>query len=317
MICQGMRHKLKVGYTDMWGHAEYQFHPENNYFYKLLSLRYDVTWDQEAPDLIIFSCFGDRHLNYSCKKLFFTGENIKQAVPGSERMTIKPDYNLCDASISHFADTEKNKYFPLWCLFVNWMNMENPLPLPSNPTFIIEPELLIAHESDDLKEMYLTKKFCAFMNNNPVPDRIELFERLNSILRVDSYGKLFNNVGGPIRGSEEVKQSILNEHRFTIAYENSITLGYNTEKIIQPYAAKCIPIYSGGLDKTIFSSDSMFYVDEYNSTDEMVEEIIDTNNDYEKWHNKVTKPLFIGNKLPDRFMPMTMLNWISESLQLA
>ena len=70
----------------MWGHGEYQFNPSDNYFTDLLSLRYIVVIDPVNPDVLIYSCFGLDHLNYSCYKIFFTGENIRS---GNNNTVIK------------------------------------------------------------------------------------------------------------------------------------------------------------------------------------------------------------------------------------
>ena len=110
--------KLRVWYSDMWGHGDYVFNPHASYFTLLLGFRYDVLITPKEPDVLIFSCFGTNHLQYTnCLKIFFCGENSSPS--GVERM-IKPDYRYCDLSLSQFPDSSRNYYFPLWALFVNW-----------------------------------------------------------------------------------------------------------------------------------------------------------------------------------------------------
>ena len=305
--------ELKIWFSDMWGYENYQFNPHNNYFSTLLSFRYTIILDPIDPDLLVYSCFGDAHKQYNCKKIFFTGENT--CPPGINR-TIYPNYNECDFSLSFFPDSSKNKYFPLWALFVNWFGKNNPKPLPSNPTFLVEPELLLAGEKrlNSTRNIFSAKKFCAFINNNPIEDRIILFNKLCDRIKVDSFGKLLNNTGYYLRGTEEDKHKLITKYKTTIAYENSNRFGYNTEKIIQPYAAYCIPIYSGGLDQNIFNSASMFYIDDYRNVDAMVDDVIAHSNSETKWLKKSSEPLFCKNEFPQSLLPLNMLDWFHEIL---
>ena len=256
-----MTKTIRVWFADMWGHGEYHFNPRNNYFLSLLNLRYDVILDQVNPQVLFFSCFGEEYKTYTNSlKIFFCGENYTP--PGIDRM-VKPDYSRCDISISQFSNQKRNYYFPLWALFVNWFYDTVPLPLPSNPTYLISPGQLLSSRST-----YYGEKIndCAFINNNPIPDRIELYKTLSQRISVDSYGKLYNNVGYILGGDEAAKIQILKTTKTCISYENTFTIGYNTEKIIQPYSVGSIAIYSGGLDRTVFNSGSLFYKQDYNST---------------------------------------------------
>ena len=297
----------------MWGYDEYQFNYSNNYFTNLLSLRFDIVLTDANPDLLIYSCFGDRHKDYKCTKIFFTGENTN---PPSVKRTIYPDYSECHYSLSFFPDSDKNKYLPLWVLFINWFCDVNPQPLPSNPTFKINPIDLIADSNryNRAQQLFRDKKFCAFINNNPIADRVSLFHSLNSRERVDSFGKLLNNTGSVLRGSEESKLNLLVDYKSTIAYENSYRMGYNTEKVIHPYSAFCIPIYSGGLDRSIFNSSSMFFLDDYPDYYSMVEDILTVSSSIELWAAKVSQPLFTGNMFPESLLPLNVLKFIIKAL---
>ena len=301
--------EIKLSYTDMWGHGSYQFNPYNCYFTKLLSLFYDVSIVKDDPDILFFSCFGETHRSIKATvKIFFCGEN--SSPPGVTRM-IKPDYSFCDLSLSQFPDSQRNLYFPLWVLFVNWFYEKVPLDLPSNPTFLVNPESLLSTRT---KYINLKSDFCNFINNNPVSDRVLLYQELSKITKVNSFGKLFNNVGYLLGGDEGEKLKILKSHRFSIAYENSWSVGYNTEKIIHPYSVGSIAIYSGGLDRSIFNSKALFYRDDYSSLQQMIEEIGETYRNEELFLAKVSEPLFVNNKIPTRFYPISILNWINESL---
>ena len=300
---------LRIGFADMWGHGEYQFNPYANYFYKLLSLCYTVELADDRLDVLFFSCFGDRHKEITATtKIYICGENI--ASPGSDRK-IEPEYVQCDLSLSQFAQSNTNYYFPLWALFINWFHEKNPLPLPSNPTYLTNPDDLISNRcvfaSDKLHD-------CCFMNNNPMEDRVKLYKSLSSRIKVNSYGKLFNNVGYLLRGHEGDKCEIVKSHRFTISYENSYRHGYNTEKIIHPYSVGSIGIYSGGLDRTIFNSRALFFNEDYESEEDMIDDLIECSKNPIYFKEKVNEPLFIDDRLPSRLKPVSVLSWINERI---
>ena len=224
---------------------------------------------------------------------------------------ITPDYRLCDLSLTQFPTSEKNYYFPLWVLFVNWFKLSMPLPLPSNPTYLVEPEDLVSSRNCYSEEK---ERFCCFINNNPIEDRIQLFNILNNNQRVDSYGKLCNNMGHPLDGDERTKLDILKKTAFTIAYENSYAPGYNTEKVIHPYTRGSVAIYSGGLDRTIFNSRSLFYIEDYGSTTEMADDILRHAKDDTLLEKKVCEPLFVSNRIPSRFEPVSVLSWLESKI---
>jgi len=300
------RKDLKLGFSDMWGYNQYTFNQKQNYFTHLLSLRYNVIIDNDNPELLIFSCFGKDHLNYNCKKLFFCGENTREDPP---RRVIRPSAEYCNAALSQFPDTDLNRYFPLWCLFINWFCHQMPYDLPSNPTFLTSIKSLSVINRSVSR---LPKNFCVFLNNNPVEDRVELFKSLSTIGKVDSYGKLLNNTGHVLRGSEKEKIELLKEYRLTIAFENSYEPGYNTEKIIHPYSANSVAIYSGGLDRSIFNSKSLFYKDDYSSIGEMVEHIGMHEADHRLYEQKLKEPLFKEDRIPLQFRPLEVLKWIVD-----
>jgi hypothetical protein len=142
-----------------------------------------------------------------------------------------------------------------------------------------------------------------------------LFLSLEKLVHVDSFGKLFNNSpSGPMRGSELDKHMLMQEYKLIISMENSFFPGYNTEKVIQPYAAGCIPIYSGGLDTTIFNQKSMIFAPNFKSLPELSSYIHNVIKSESLWHNILSEPLFINNSIPEQFYPEYIIDWLYPRL---
>ena len=76
---------LKIAFADMWGYDDptptgiysYFFNPYDNYFTDLFSQKFNVQITNNNPDLLIYSVFGDSYKRFKCKKLLFSGENLR------------------------------------------------------------------------------------------------------------------------------------------------------------------------------------------------------------------------------------------------
>lgn len=306
-----MKPSISLAFADMWGHGPYVFNPHDNFFTDLFSLKFTPIVDDVNPDILIYSCFGTQHLSYNCPKIFFSGENIQGPNP---LIKVNPDYDQCTLSLSKFPTDSLNYYLPLWVLFINWFDKVQPRPLPSNPTYSIPLCDLLNPPVIRNLPTFKERRNVLFINNNCIKDRVLLFLDLQNHVHIDCYGSLFNNVGHLLRGSELDKQHLLQSFKTTIALENSFFPGYNTEKVIQPYASGCIPIYGGGLDTTVFNKDSMIFANDYPNRSSLVSAIMCLLNDEALFHDMSCKPLFNNNSIPERFYPAQILQWILTKL---
>lgn len=299
--------KLKLAFSDMWGFEDYQFNPHDNYFTDLFKTKFNVEINQNNPDLLIYSVFGNNYKNFNCKKILFSGENLDA---GKGEI---PHYDDSDVTLSHYEDWPKEIFMPLWVIFVNWFNKDQPRPLPSNPTYTVSLDLIQKNRDRFLKD----RKFCAFINNNQIQDRIELFTQLNDSQRVDSFGSLFNNAGKTLRGSQQDKVKLLEDYKFNIAFENSYHKGYNTEKIIEPLEAGCIPLYNGGEKvKDYFNPSSFLYYKDFESMDTYVTQILNIHINQDLYEEMVLcPPLNLENIYRD-LKPEVVLNSLLEKLNL-
>ena len=165
---------------------------------------------------------------------------------------------------------------------------------------------LYEHKKSINKDDYIkTKtKFCAFMYSNYVHERVKIFNLINLYKKVDSLGKVCNNVNiidsrniyNDNETYNDIAVNLYSDYKFVIAMENNCIDGYFTEKIFNPLIANCIPIYWG--HPSIFNyinKKRVIYIPDFNTQDELLNFIkfIDTN-DYE--YNKIiNEPWFVND----------------------
>lgn len=237
--------EFHVGFSDMWE----SFNPQYNFFTLLLqaaAAKLDtplkIVGESALPtsDVVIFGPFGDSWTKLPAEqpKIHFTGENTMPLDGPGVKLNL---------GFHHFdMVTEEYLRFPLWILEIDWFgaNLEkiaNPKPIPL--------ERCTRVNAADLERK---KNFCAFVVSNPSnATRNTAFQWLSDYKTVDSAGRVMNNMGGGIfagaggGGGELKKHEFLKDYKFCMAYENSSSRGYTTEKFLHAKAAGCIPIYWG------------------------------------------------------------------------
>jgi hypothetical protein len=140
--------------------------------------------------------------------------------------------------------------------------------------------------------------FCTFIVSNPKCDiRNKIFEKLNNYKKVSSMGRYANNIGHNITFPYWSQQyfNVLGNHKFMICCENTKMETYSTEKIVNPYLGKTIPIYWGSHNiKNIFNPDSMLFLEDETeeSMIKLIEQIIELDNNDEKYLEIINRPIF-------------------------
>jgi alpha(1,3/1,4) fucosyltransferase len=243
--------RFTVLFTDMWD----GFNPDYNMFLLILQegsknlvprpviqgFSKETLPSGVKPNMILFGPFGNTWRSEEWKgipKAHYTGENSMPI--GDPEIFLNMAYPHAD-----FID-EKYIRLPLWMLEIDWFGadierIQNPKPLPIDRCV-----------KNYIGEASTKEKFCAFVVTNPCnPVRNDAFHTLSKYKKVDSAGRLFNNVGTDIfaglggGGGELKKHEFLQGYKFCLAYENASFQGYTTEKLLHAKAAGCIPIYWG------------------------------------------------------------------------
>ncbi|RDU65480.1 glycosyltransferase family 10 domain-containing protein [Helicobacter sp. MIT 14-3879] len=258
-----MKNIIKFKILDWWEEdTEENFY--NNEIIKLLRKnlenKYDITYSNQ-PDFLLYSCFGDSHLDYpnSCVRIFYSGENIHT------------DWNIADYGIDFdlMDYGERHLCYPLFYFFK-------------------EDFLKALNKHLNINNDKRTR-FCSFLvSNGQNADSIRdnIFDKICSYKKVDSGGSYKNNIGGPIPNRygdfSTTKRMWMEHYKFNICFENSTNKGYVTEKIIQSFAAGCIPIYWGDYSITdesyakyrmTFNPKAFINVHSFKDLEEVVEEV--------------------------------------------
>ncbi len=210
--------KVSIQFSGMGG----RFDPENNFIVNTLRKRY-VVQISKNPDFLFYSVNSFDYLKYSCPRIFYTAENLV------------PDFNICDYGIGFQNLLFADRYirYPLYLV--------DSFAAYDGDDYASDLQLAMhKHENADL---VFKTDFCAFVYSNALAAhcREAIFEALSQYKPVNSGGGYKNNVGGPIVNKLEFQK----KHKFVIAFENTSTPGYTTEKIVHAFAAGAIPIYWG------------------------------------------------------------------------
>ena len=234
---------IKIKFVDFWG----DFNHQDNFIINTLRKKYSPVLSDE-PEYLFYSTFGFSHLHYDCVKIMFVGENIV------------PDFNVCDYALGFDWLTFGDRY------------MRFPLYLVSDCF------KRFSKEKHFDEELVLKRKFCSIVVSNAKianPIREQFFRRLSEYKQVDSGGRLWNNVGGPVAD----KFDFVSHYKFNIAFENSSVYGYTTEKIMDPMTVNTVPVYWGNpLIGKEFNTASFVNVNDYASIDEAIDRIIELDN---------------------------------------
>jgi hypothetical protein len=264
---------MRIAFTDFWQYPK-PFNPNNNFLIHLIrSVKDDVELvSADKADVIIYSIFGNDHKKYNCKKIFFTGENIR------------PNFEECDFSISFDFDKydERNIRIPLWYWYIDWFGVGSY----DNPDYLIPVKYLYESNEFSKKEK---NRFCSAVYSNPVSIRTEFVNRLNQYKKVDCFGKVsgfYNLLDG-----EKYKLDIISNYKFNICFENSAYPGYYTEKLLQAKIAGCVPIYYS--DENVQNDFNKNCFLSYNNIDELIEKIVDLDRNNLIYNEIKNQPLFL------------------------
>jgi len=301
-----MKSKLKVNFENFWG----DFHKKDNYFYNLLSQKFDVEIS-DSPDLLIFSYDytgrrADRNYDPSkVVKVFFGCENVL------------PDFNDCHAALSQkYIDSDNHFRLPLWTQYVNWFGTR-PMVSNRDQCYLIDPNSLLEKRFDPDALLRQKTNFCNFLYTQPRGLRMTFMDYFHGYKKIDSAGKLHNNMGGIIQGRSDHIFKILwqESYKFTASLENDLDPGWTTEKLLHPMSTLSLPIYWGN-EKVAdeFNTESFINIHDYDSMEQVVQRVIEIDNNNDLYLEIMSRPWFKNSEFPAHVSPPAVLEFFEKTL---
>jgi hypothetical protein len=265
-----MRRRIKIDFCDIGFNQS-----KTDYFlYWVLAERFDLQLCDQ-PDFLVHNLFGHEHRLHSGVRILFTGESDA------------PDYTVSDYSIGpRVLDDPRHLHLPAYVI--------------RGPA-----EKIIKRQDDHERILAGKSKFCCFVVSTYNPrknqNRPDFFELLSRYKKVDSGGRLRNNIGRVIPYGAKAKADFLHPYKFNICFENAAKPGYATEKIYDAMAARCLPIYWGDpLIGTQFNPRSILNRADFPSDEALVEKIIELDQDDAKYLEFMRQP-YLPNDEPTSY----------------
>jgi hypothetical protein len=224
----------------------------------------------EEADILFYSIFGNDHKKYNCRrKIFYSGEAIGQREDAHYNLT----FDKTDIS---------NTRLPLWLLY-------------------LDNELI--EESRQRKLGHYTipsnrDKFCSFIASSvghSSNNRLHFVTKLSKYKKVDCGGNYLNNIGFIVpRGTNASGKINHNrKYKFCMAFENSDYPYYVTEKILDVYRSRCIPIFWGCKEIIKdFNPKTFINSNDFNNFDKLIEYIKKVDNDPKLYESYFKESIF-------------------------
>jgi hypothetical protein len=243
--------------------------------------------NENNSDILVESVFSDKtFINYKKWRytFLFNGESIRYLFEKKyKRFALIPNYN-CILS-GRFTDSNKKLInFPL---FVYYIYSNNYFPLLTNNIKIdIAPK----------------KHICAIISNGNSSIRNTILDKIGKYIKIDYAGRFRNNV--PRLEGDYNSRDMLNfysQYKFVICLENTKQETYITEKIINGFLAKTIPIYWGSDKITDYFNDKRFINIpniEDNTFINVIKKLLLIINNDEEYLKIVNEPIFKDNLMP-------------------
>ena len=152
-----------------------------------------------------------------------------------------------------------------------------------DPSFLIPVNKL---QSSYYRNNHIKPFFCSFIASKPTGRRIEFIPKIDSIKRVHNLGRLYSNsyLKATGRGDQKNKLRYMKLFKFNIAFENTISDGYVTEKILHAFYANSIPIYWGSnAAKLDFNHKAFIHFNDYDNDEDLIDDIISINNNSKRY----------------------------------
>jgi hypothetical protein len=122
-------------------------------------------------------------------------------------------------------------------------------------------------------------------NRSDRSGRTEYVREMMRHMLIDSYGRCLQNRTLPDDRGRQTKLDTIARYKFTLAFENSITRDYVTEKFFDPLIAGSVPVYLGAPNVGDFAPGNRCYIDvsDFGGPRDLVDYLVHLANDDEDY----------------------------------
>ena len=255
------------------------------------------------PHIHFFSVFGKtKKIKYSKSrcKIFFSGENVNNKVFYNGEYKGNCTDNVSLSLGFDYLDAENYLRFPLWLLY--YFSSDNSKDK-------------IKKTLNQFKKHYQKTKFCSLVASHDRSGiRTKIYNEISKIAPVDCPSAFLYNDDTLHKQYADNKAVYLQQYKFNICPENSISSGYVTEKLFQSLYSGCIPIYNGwskNPEPDIINPNIILWYDE-NDTALLMNEIKKLYLDDKYYHSFMKQPFFCDTAVDKIY---TMLQQFTEKMQ--
>ncbi|MDR1338013.1 MAG: hypothetical protein LBJ73_03205 [Rickettsiales bacterium] len=257
-----------------------------DYFRRILRGR-AILEISERPDYVFCGIFdNNKFIDYGDGplRIYFYDENVF------------PDMNLFDYAIGFQDMSLGGRHLRVPYYYFDFENYKKLLD--NNKTNAALPDNMAG------------RKFCNFIYSNPGNGRLsvtrqEFCRDLMKYRHVDCPGRVLNNMKNaiePRKGNWTAgKLDFIKNYKFTIAFENSDSIGYTTEKLIHPLLANSIPIYYGNRDAAAdgFNPRAFINGNDFDSLDDLKKFVTELDQDDQRYMKMLREPPLLVDSVPD------------------
>jgi hypothetical protein len=253
---------------------------------------------------ILNKIFGNRKY----KIIDFLDKIIPKCISGISFNYFMPGYARL------LSDVKRGRRPNIFFVLSNEAQCKNTVSFPGFLQYYYTKMDSLLHKKKISLEGIGKRKFCAFIaSSNSSRERVDFFKKLSKYKKVDSYGKVMNNMGEIAMGKDwKGNYNLFKKYKFVICFENSFSNDYIMEKLPNVMFANSIPIYRGAPNiNEYFNSSSFVNYGDYGSYKLMIKKIKELDNDEKKYIEFISRPWFKNNKMPStvRYKKYELINF--------
>jgi hypothetical protein len=288
--------KVTVRFSDFWENSNSTI---DRFLIPLIESVYQsevqVEYDsKKTVDLEVFSVFPSRRsvsrrvLNRVSNYTHETSRLMEGTIPAKSKKSMWFSGENKRAPIANRYDTylgfepegllANSHYLPLWVL--NFDNFGKGPAHGFTSTVIHQEELLLARKFD----RSIKNKFCCAFLGNPTSFRVGILKKLGEVGTLGLFGSAFGNI-------VEDKLVVSSEYRFSFAFENNLYPGYVTEKLLEGYLSKTVPLYWGMDSHLFFNPKAFINLNDFTTLEEFLRAVRVLNSDEDLYAFTYEQPL--------------------------